>query len=235
MKKSRRKITQKTAVNSNKRKYNDKNRTKDRTKYRSIIGFFYIAVFFLSASFPASGCGISNNTASFQQASEGLELSQMQSVCELATLECYYHNTAKSTSTKPILFWNTSKKLWIEYSGIVKIGIDISDLNMKINGNVVTIALPDAKILSCKVDDASLSKDTFYSESKGLGAGKITAEDQSRAFAEAQENMLEEAQKDHTLLLQAKERAKALLLNYVKNIGDAVGISYEVQWETAPS
>ena len=77
-----------------------------------------------------------------------------------------------------------------------------------------------------------MSKDTFYSESKGIGAGKITAEDQSQAFAEAQENMLKEAQKDDTLLFQAKERAKTLLLNYVKNIGDAVGTVYEVEWET---
>lgn len=179
-----------------------------------------------------SGCGSKKDDAP-KQAEDCLELSQMQSVCELATLECYYHNTAKSTSTKPMLFWNTTKKLWIEYSGIVKIGIDISKLAMEVNGNVVTITLPDAKILSCKLDDSSLSKDTFYSESKGLGAGKINAEDQSKAFAQAQENMLEEAQKDDTLLFQAKERAKTLLLNYVKNIGDAVGTVYEVQWESA--
>ena len=44
--------------------------------------------------------------------------------------------------------------------------------------------------------------------------------------------MLKEAQKDDTLLFQAKERAKTLLLNYVKNIGDAVGTVYEVEWET---
>lgn len=180
-----------------------------------------------------SGCGSKKDDDAPKQAADCLELSQMQSVCELATLECYYHNTAKSTSTKPILFWNTTKKLWIEYSGIVKIGIDISKLAMEVNGNVVTITLPDAKILSCKLDDSSLSKDTFYSESKGLGAGKINAEDQSKAFAQAQENMLEEAQKDDTLLFQAKERAKTLLLNYVKNIGDAVGTVYEVQWESA--
>ncbi len=190
-----------------------------------------IATLLLLICVTASGCG-SKQKASKPQASDALDLGQMQSVCELATLECYYHNTAKSTSTKPILFWNTSKKLWIEYSGIVKIGIDISKLSMDVKGNVVTIALPDAKILSCKVDETSLSKDTFYSESKGIGAGKITAEDQSQAFAEAQENMLKEAQKDDTLLFQAKERAKTLLLNYVKNIGDAVGTVYEVQWET---
>lgn len=181
---------------------------------------------------PVTGCGTQKEAAKTQQVSEGLELSQMQSVCELATLECYYHNTAKSTSSKPILFWNTSKKLWVEYSGIVKIGIDISRLAMDVKDNIVTIALPDAKILSCKVDETSLSKDTFYFESKGLGAEKVNAEDQSQAFAEAQANMLEEAQKDDTLLFQAKERAKTLLMNYVKNIGDAVGVDYEVRWET---
>ena len=103
---------------------------------------------------------------------------------------------------------------------------------MDVKDNIVTIALPDAKILSCKVDETSLSKDTFYFESKGLGAEKVNAEDQSQAFAEAQANMLEEAQKDDTLLFQAKERAKTLLVNYVKNIGDAVGVDYEVRWET---
>lgn len=163
---------------------------------------------------------------------EELDLVQMQSVCELATLECYYHNTAKLNTEKRVLFWNTSKKLWMEYSGIVKIGIDISKLDMKVKGHTVTIALPDAKVLSCKVDEASLSKENFYSETKGLGSGKVSAEDQTKAFQEAQENMLATAQEDRALLLQAKERARTLLKKYVEQIGDAMGVAYEVHWET---
>ena len=43
--------------------------------------------------------------------------------------------------------------------------------------------------------------------------------------------MLEEAQKDESLLLQAQERARTLLLNYVNNIADTIGTEYEVRWE----
>lgn len=46
---------------------------------------------------------------------------QMKSICELATMECYYHNVAKYTEedAEGILFWKKDKKFWIEYSGIV--------------------------------------------------------------------------------------------------------------------
>lgn len=189
-------------------------------------------IYLLILIFLLSGCSTKRASES-EKSAEQLNISQLQSVCELATLECYYHNTAKLNSQSRVLFWNTSKKLWIEYSGIVKIGVDISKLDMKIKGHVVTIALPDAKIFSCKVDETSLSKETIYTEQKGLGGSKVNAEDQSKAFEEAQKNMLETVLKDETLLLQAKERAQALLANYVKSIGDAIGVEYEVQWEEA--
>ena len=120
----------------------------------------------------------------------------------------------------------------MEYSGIVKIGIDISRLELDISGQVVTITLPEAKVISCKVDDASLSKDTFYTEQTGFGADQITAQDQTDAFAKAQQTMLEEVEKDESLLFQAQERARTLLLHYVKNIGDTIGVEYEVKWKT---
>lgn len=201
----------------------NKNHTK---KIKNCLIVFLLLLFL-------TGCGMLTETEKnlSDQHADPLNIRQMQSVCELATLECYYHNTAKLNSEKQVLFWNTSKKLWMEYSGIVKIGVDISKLDVKIKDHVVTITLPEAKIFSCKVDETSLSEDTFYSEEKGLGGSKVTAQDQSEAFAQAQQNMLEMVQQDDTLLFQARERAQTLLLNYVKNIGDAIGVDYEVQWE----
>lgn len=156
----------------------------------------------------------------------------MQSVCDLATLECYYHNTAKFDSEKKVLFWNTSKKLRIEYSGIVRVGVDVSKLEMEVKDEVVIITMPEAKVISCKVDDQSLTEDAFYSETTGLGSGKITAEDQSQAFQAAQEGMLAAVEEDELLLRQAKMRAQTLIENYVKNIGEAIGVNYQVQWKT---
>ncbi len=160
-----------------------------------------------------------------------ISISDMRAVCELATMECYYHNTAKLDSEKKVLFWNTSKKLWIEYAGIVKLGIDVSRVDMKVDGNVVTIAMPEAEVLSCDVDETSLTKDSFYSETKGLGSGKVGAEEQSQAFEAAQKEMRAVVEQDEALLLQAGDRAKILLENYVKQIADAAGVTYEVRWE----
>lgn len=190
-------------------------------------------IFILTCVFLLAGCSMKKEQADADTEQNAIELSvsEMQSVCELATLECYYHNTAKFDSEKRVLFWNTSKKLWIEYSGIVRVGIDISKLEMSVDGNVVTITIPEAKVLGCQVDDTSLSEDNFYSETKGLGSGSIGAEEQTEAFRAAQEGMQETVQEDETLLLQARMRAQTLLENYVKNVGEAIGVDYQIRWE----
>ena len=74
--------------------------------------------------------------------------------------------------------------------------------------------------------------ESFYSETTGLGSGKVGAKEQTEAFAEAQAQMQTEVENDETLFIQAKDRAKLLLENYVKNIGDAIGVAYEVRWDT---
>lgn len=66
-----------------------------------------------------------------------------------------------------------------------------------------------------------------------MGAGDVGGEDQSKAFAAAQDGMKETAENDTALLLQAKLRAQTLLENYVKNIGDITGVDYTVKWVTA--
>lgn len=188
-------------------------------------------ILILACTLLFSGCGEKKEQTDTEQNTVELSVSQMQSVCELATLECYYHNTARFDSEKKVLFWNTSKKLWIEYSGIVQVGIDFSKLEMRVEGNIVTITIPEAKVLKCQVDDSSLSADTFYSETKGLFSGSIGAEEQTAAFQAAQEGMQETVQEDKALLLQARVRAQTLLENYVKNVGEAMGVHYEVKWD----
>lgn len=187
-----------------------------------------LAVFCLVVCMFFSACGKKEEAPK-----EDLSLTQMKSICELATLKCYYHNVAKITKEKDVLWWDTTAELWIEYSGIVKLGVDITNLDMQVDGNQVTITMPRAKVLSCQVDQTSLDKDSYYTNREGLGAEKINADDQTEAIKTAQENMLENVQSDESLLQQAQNRAQDLLEQYVKNVGNAMGKTYEVSFVTA--
>ena len=50
------------------------------------------------------------------------------------------------------------------------------------------------------------------------------------AVSEAERQLEETAAKDKTLLANAQQRAKSLLEEYIKNIGEAVGKEYKIDW-----
>lgn len=157
------------------------------------------------------------------------EVTQMQSICELSVMECYYHNVAKyfEEDAEGFLFWEKDKKFWIEYSGIVTIGVDASLVSMKVDGTTVTITIPEAEVLKCEVDESTLNEDSFIIDSK---SADITAQDQTYALGQAQEDLMNTASNDTALLKQAQDRTKQLLEDYVENIGEAFGIKYTVKW-----
>ncbi len=159
-----------------------------------------------------------------------LQESKMEAICELAVMECYFHNVAKYTEedAEGMWWWEKDKKFWIEYSGIVSIGIDSSLLSLTVNEDKVTITLPKAKVLSSKVDEATLSEDSFYIEKD---SAKIDAEDQTIAFSEAQAKMVDTATADDALLAEAQKRTQVLLSDYVENIGELTGVTYYIEWE----
>jgi len=164
-----------------------------------------------------------------KQASVEPQLFQMKSIAELATMDVYFHNVAKfnEKDATGILLWKKDKNFWIEYSGIVEIGIDASLLDVEVVEENVTIQIPEAKVLGSKVDDATLSKDSFIVDNK---SADISAEDEIQAFKEAQENMVLEASQDQNLLASAQENARKLLEEYILNIGEEVGQNYSIEW-----
>lgn len=185
------------------------------------IGYILAGILLISAV----GCGKKEELPQ-----EELKESQLQSVCELATLETYYHNTVRMDDKKQVLWWDTKTQLWIEYSGIVKVGVDFSEVSMKVEGDVIQITIPEAKVLDYKVDEASLTEDSYLVGKSGLFAPEISAEKQSDAFAAAEEKMKETAENDKSLLLQARQRAETLLEEYVRNIGELQGKEYQVEF-----
>ena len=157
------------------------------------------------------------------------QVTQMKYICELATMQCYYHNVAKyfEKDASGALWWKKDRKFWVEYSGIVTIGIDASLVTMTIDGDAVTITIPPAKVFRCKVDEKTLSKDSFI---VARDSAAVEAEHQSEAFKNAQAKMREAAEKDTALLASAQQRAQKLLEDYVTNIGNSIGKTYTIKW-----
>lgn len=155
--------------------------------------------------------------------------SQMKSICELATMDCYYHNVAKYSEedASGFLWWKKDREFWVEYAGIVTIGIDSSLVNIEVADENVTITIPPAKVLGCKVDDTTLTEDSFI---VARNSAEVKAEHQTEAFKQAQTTMQEEAENDIVLLASAQQRAQKLLEDYVNNIGDCVGKTYKIKW-----
>lgn len=173
-----------------------------------------------------TGCGKETQTADF---------SGVTSVCELATLKCYYHNVAKAETEASGIFakWLKTgyKKIWTEYSGIIEYGIDISQVTVSEpdKNGVVTVTMPDAQVLNVDVDEDSLGTpltDTGFLTS-------VTTEEKATTLAGAQEAMEQQAKENTEMLSQAKARAKTLIEEYIKNVGESIGEEYTVEWKDA--
>lgn len=154
------------------------------------------------------------------------EFGDMSTICELAVTDCYYNNVAKYKE-EGSRFWIKDKQFWVEYSGSVRMGVDTNLVKISPNGDVVTITIPEAKVLSTKVDENSLKAESFY---LAKGSGSITSEEEKQVFIEAEEHIVEVASSNTTMLLNAKERAKSLLADYVTSVGDALGKQYRIEW-----
>ncbi|MCI6711347.1 MAG: DUF4230 domain-containing protein [Anaerovoracaceae bacterium] len=165
------------------------------------------------------------------------DIASVDKICELATLKCYYHDVAEYEKQAEGLFKYRPfkygyKKVWIEYDGIVDVGIDVSDvqINEPDRKGIVRIYVPDAKILSVSADKDTMSEPLA---DKGIFT-KITAEDKNKAFADAQATMQKNAEADAGMLAQAKNNAKELLEQYVINVGEQTGKTYKVEWLEKP-
>ena len=173
-----------------------------------------------------TGCGKETQTADF---------SGVTSVCELATLKCYYHNVAKAETEASGIFakWLKTgyKKIWTEYSGIIEYGIDISQVTVSEpdKNGVVTVTMPDAQVLNVDVDEDSLG--TPLTDTGFLT--NVTTEEKTTTLAGAQEAMEQQAKENTEMLSQAKARAKTLIEEYIKNVGESIGEEYTVEWKDA--
>lgn len=154
---------------------------------------------------------------------------QMKAICQLAVLECDYHNLAKfeQKDASKFLWMPKDKRFWVEYSATAVLGIDADQVSMELQGDVVSITLPRARVLNCEVNGDSLSPDSYIVDKD---SAPVTAEDEVHAFQEAQNNLQQTVEADSDMLDLAQTRVEELLKNYVTSLAKATGTEYRVEF-----
>ena len=155
---------------------------------------------------------------------------QVKAICQLAVLECDYHNLAKYQDGQKVerFLWMTKgKRFWVEYSATAVLGIDADQVSMELQGDVVSITLPRARVLNCKVNGDSLSKDSYIVDKD---SAPVTAQDEVAAFQDAQDGLQKTVEADNDMMNLAQKRAEELLRNYVNSLTKATGKEYQVEF-----
>ena len=155
---------------------------------------------------------------------------QMKTICQLAVLECEYHNLAKfeQKDASKFLWMIKDKRFWVEYSATAVLGINADQVSMELQGDVVNITLPKAQVLHCKVNGESLSPDSYIVDK---ASAPVTAEDEVYAFQEAQDGLQKTVEADNNMMNLAQKRAEELLRNYVNSLAKATGTEYQVEFQ----
>ena len=157
-------------------------------KYTKIAGIGLLAgsLLFLSA------CG-----SDAPAEKETITKEKMQAVCQLAAVECFYHNTTKLKKEDTVLWWDN--RVYMVESPIadaLAMGVDLDDVDLTVDKKKVTVTLPEVKVLECKVDEASLDGDSYHAKTTGLGAKKPDAAMETEAFSEAVKHITNMAEED---------------------------------------
>ena len=177
-------------------------------------------------------CGCTGETENKQQP----EIEQIKAICELSTLECRYNNVAKGVKTKGeglAHLGEKDRKYWIEYEGVVKLGIDLSKVSMRIEGTDVIVTMPEVEIQNISIVESSYNADSvIVSEDAFFNKNKITVEEQQSVVEDAQKEMEATLMANSDLKNRAQDRAKTLIESYINNLGQATGVSYNVVWES---
>ena len=168
-----------------------------------------------------------------QQVSE----SNIRRICELASLECYYHNVSNWTQDAYGLFAFTGygeKKIWIEYDGIVRVGINAGSVKISNpdKDDVITVTMPAAKVLDKDLDESTI-KEITSDRTVLFFTDQVNSDDKIQALAAAQNDMLESASKNEMILSEAQDRAKKIIERNIVALGEAGGKHYKVKFVDA--
>lgn len=134
---------------------------------------------------------------------------QLQEANELTSMEYNYTKVGKFENSLTLNGWQiplTKKSFLLTYSGKLKAGVDMSLAQVSVDGSVITISLPEVKVLSNVIDESSIE---VYDETKNL-FNPISIEDYT-VFATQQKERVEDEAIENGLLSEAATKAQAAI------------------------
>ena len=162
-------------------------------------------------------------------------INKMHLTGNLITYKAYYHNVVeydKKAGTGITHIFEEDRKLFAEYTGTIKLGINLSKVKVKVSGNEINVFIPKASVIgSANVDKDDFKAENFIESREGINKNPITADDITAAFDKAQIEMVENASQDEELLSKAQQRAKIIIEENIIQFSGLNQKKYTINWE----
>ena len=189
-----------------------------------------IRIIILASVLILTGCGKSK-TETLTENMKKIELTG-----NLVTYQAYYHNVLeyeKEAGKGVTHLLEKDRKLFAEYTGTIKLGINLSKVKINVKGNEINVTIPKAKIIG----EPNVDKDDFKAENfiessdSWINSNPITADDSTKAFDKAQKEMKQSVSKDEELLAKAQQRAKIIIEENIARLTELNRKEYKINWE----
>lgn len=172
----------------------------------------------------------SEQAAEAEAAQQEADLSGINEVAELTTIEARYHQVAKFTYEADEgltgIWKHGYKKAWREFDGRASFGIDASKVVPSREGNTITVKMPRATLIE---DPKIIKMDKLIVETGFLT--DFTDEDEQEMTRVAQEDLRNKAASDTSMINQATENAEKILKRWVESVGKTYGEELTVKFE----
>ncbi len=146
----------------------------------------------------------------------------------MATVEYHYTNMGKFENQLDFYGWAvplTKKSFIVSYDGVIKAGVDISDLASEVNQGQVRLILPEPQILSHEIDFGTL---TVYDESRNI-FNPISITDYQQ-FSLDQQAAMEQRLVNKGLLEEARKNAEKSMIQLVQLISGTEEMTVTIEW-----
>ena len=154
---------------------------------------------------------------------------QIQNISELAVVEYNYTNIVKFENQATFYGWKvpfTTKSFIISYDGKIKVGIDMSLVEVKIKGKNISVSVPEAKILSHEIDEKSIE---IFDETKNI-FNQISITDYNQ-FAIDQKDKMETSVKEKGIIKESQEKTEKVITSFIKSsyqLSDDYKIKFQI-------